>query len=68
MILFASQKNAQIEIDNNNAEQERLRGTLVYYGQTIQVIIRLYIFSSFLIKFVIAATLIQWKVCGCKAC
>ncbi|XP_065894275.1 inositol 1,4,5-trisphosphate-gated calcium channel ITPR1-like isoform X2 [Dysidea avara] len=42
-LIMNARKNAQIEIDNNNAEQERLRGTLVYYGQTIQL---LHLFSG----------------------
>jgi len=34
---LASQKNAKVEMLNNDAEQKRLHGTLVLYGQTIQV-------------------------------
>ncbi|XP_065910466.1 inositol 1,4,5-trisphosphate-gated calcium channel ITPR1-like [Dysidea avara] len=41
--LIAAEKNAEVEMHNNDAEQERLRGTLVLYGQTIQL---LHLFSG----------------------
>ena len=33
----AIQKNAKIELKNNESEQERQKGTPVLYGSTIQV-------------------------------